>query len=691
MKPIKSVIFCFLMLIHSLGITQNLTQAEYFFNVDPGVGNGTALSITSGQGINTTFNISTQDLNPGFHNLFIRFKNVNGKWGLSEGRTIYVQPPIDQQPLPLLSACEYFFDTDPGIGNGTPTSFAPGQQASFTTTVSTIGLDPGFHTIFIRFRDENGEYGLYEGRTIYIQPIIELMPPPLLSEAEYFFDEDPGIGNGDEISFEGGFINSFTEELPFEGLEPGFHTLFIRIKDQSGNWGLYEGRTFYISDPADYQTIAMLTSAEYFFNEDPGLGGGVPIDFPAAQNVNLIEQMPLGDLEEGNHLLFIRFRNENGLWGLAETRSFVVGACNYPSADFSFEDACVNTEITFTDLTQNTEEGVTYTWDIGNNGSIDYNTVGSISHTFTEPGTWPVKLEVINPGGCSSVVIHEIEIFPEPEEPTINIEGDPEICQGQSIIMWIPDIYHSYWWSNGAEISEIEIEEPGSFFVVVINEFGCSAQSESVFISMHPVYNVTDQQNICEGEVYYFGNQQLTDPGEYTEVFQTTMGCDSTVVLTLFITIVDVSLTIGDLTITANAENATFQWVDCNNNYAPIDGETNQSFTPTEDGYYAVEVTQDGCNALSECVRIMGVGIKEMSQSSEISIFPNPAGEEVNIEGDLITRVTIFNNLGQKKFEKEYLLEKRVKIKTQNLKEGLYIIKVETPHAIRAKKLSIIH
>jgi len=38
---------------------------------------------------------------------------------------------------------------------------------------------------------------------------------------------------------------------------------------------------------------------------------------------------------------------------------------------------------------------------------------------------------------------------------------------------------------------------------------------------------------ICNGDEYIFGSQILTESGEYTEVFQSELGCDSTVNLNL--------------------------------------------------------------------------------------------------------------------------------------------------------------
>ena len=97
-----------------------------------------------------------------------------------------------------------------------------------------------------------------------------------------------------------------------------------------------------------------------------------------------------------------------------------------------------------------------------------------------------------------------------------------------------------------------------------------------------------------------------TSSGIYNQTLTNVSGCDSVVTLDLGIIAVDtsVSYTISSSTLTAIATNATYQWLDCNNNNTPIIGETNQSFSPTSNGSYAVEVTQNGCTAVSSCYTV---------------------------------------------------------------------------------------
>lgn len=80
---------------------------------------------------------------------------------------------------------------------------------------------------------------------------------------------------------------------------------------------------------------------------------------------------------------------------------------------------------------------------------------------------------------------------------------------------------------------------------------------------------------------------------------------------------IDNSLTVTGATIQANESGAVYQWVDCNDNLAPIAGETNQSFTATVTGNYAVEINVQGCTATSACELIDFSGIEELTQSGK--------------------------------------------------------------------------
>src|SRR5215203_2457957 len=113
----------------------------------------------------------------------------------------------------IVNKAEYFFDNDPGPGNGTPISInTPGVSVSFPANIP-IDLPPGFHWLGIRVKDSNGKWSLFQRRDFYVfQPSTDL---PIITKAEYFFDNDPGVGSGSPLTIQSpGFSISQAYNIP---------------------------------------------------------------------------------------------------------------------------------------------------------------------------------------------------------------------------------------------------------------------------------------------------------------------------------------------------------------------------------------------------------------------------------------------------------------------------------------------
>ncbi len=298
----------------------NIVAAEYFFDTDPGVGNGTATSVgTTGAAVNFTAVIPTS-LSPGFHFLAIRTKGADGIWGLYDKRGFFISAStVDASNI---VAAEYFFDTDPGHGNGTATSVGTtGAVVNFTVVIPT-SLSAGFHFLAIRTKGADGIWGLYDKRGFYISAAA--LDAANIVAAEYFFDTDPGVGNGTltSVGTTGAVVN-FTATIP-TSLLAGFHFLAIRTKGADGIWGLFEKRGFYVSTAAS--DVAIIVAAEYFFDTDPGVGNATPLTVTTPGNiVTQTFLIPDPGLTLGSHNLSIRVKGQDGKWGLYEYRSFNIG------------------------------------------------------------------------------------------------------------------------------------------------------------------------------------------------------------------------------------------------------------------------------------------------------------------------------------------------------------------------------
>ena len=95
-------------------------------------------------------------------------------------------------------------------------------------------------------------------------------------------------------------------------------------------------------------------------------------------------------------------------------------------------------------------------------------------------------------------------------------------------------------------------------------------------------------------------------------------------------------------------EDAFYQWVDCNDDFTPIDGATMQSFTPEENGDYAVILSEGFCEQMTACFTISTVSIEEHKSVGQFNIYPNPIetrffidlGEVYNNGAVLISNIT---------------------------------------------------
>ncbi|MFN4235055.1 MAG: SBBP repeat-containing protein [Bacteroidia bacterium] len=181
----------------------------------------------------------------------------------------------------------------------------------------------------------------------------------------------------------------------------------------------------------------------------------------------------------------------------------------------------------------------------------------------------------------------------------------------------------------------------------------------------------------CKAYLWINGITYTESNNTATHTITNASGCDSVIYLNLTIINVDTSIFVSNNNITANAINATFQWLNCENNFSPIIGQTNNSFSPSQNGYYSVEVTQNGCVDTSSCVSIIGVGIQE-TEKLFITVYPNPSSNTINvfvpkINGEILIDIT---NIEGKSLYKNITNEVETKIDLNEFSSGLYFLKI---------------
>jgi len=176
----------------------------------------------------------------------------------------------------------------------------------------------------------------------------------------------------------------------------------------------------------------------------------------------------------------------------------------------------------------------------------------------------------------------------------------------------------------------------------------------------------------------------------------TSGGLDSIHQLDLTVLTVDASVTQDHTTLTANAPDALYQWINCESS-EPVPGETGQSFTATENGEYAVIVSIGACLDTSSCFSITSVGIQnEWEKGTAFSIYPNPVSMDgqIRIDGDFKKddRVVLISMKGSVVYDRKIQADQKslsLAPRTYNMNEGIYIIRMIGNQSIQTAKILV--
>jgi hypothetical protein len=137
------------------------------------------------------------------------------------------------------------------------------------------------------------------------------------------------------------------------------------------------------------------------------------------------------------------------------------------------------------------------------------------------------------------------------------------------------------------------------------------------------------------------------------------------------------TVTITGTTMIANqiGTGITYQWVTCTG--VPITGETNQSFTPTYNGSFAVQVSNGSCTVTSDCYVIQYTGINTFETGNELSVYPNPNTGIFTLDGNFSdVKLEIINMTGKLIYSNNHVNAGNTVSIENWLETGMYTLKI---------------
>lgn len=163
----------------------------------------------------------------------------------------------------------------------------------------------------------------------------------------------------------------------------------------------------------------------------------------------------------------------------------------------------------------------------------------------------------------------------------------------------------------------------------------------------------------------------------YHQMSKLVVGYIATVANPIFI---DQTITQDGNSLTSNEINASYQWIDCDDNNSLIIGETNQQFTPSVSGNYAVKLSKNNCITYSNCYSVNILNTQNYSIQN-LTVFPNPVEGILSIKGiknnSNSLQYRLLSITGKVVFTKK-IKSKRPKLNMQDVNSGVYFLKISS-------------
>jgi hypothetical protein len=526
-----------------------------------------------------------------------------------------------------------------------------------------------------------------------------------LVEAEYYFNVDPGLGNGmplslSQLAFTGNL------ELSVEGLATGVHTLYLRVKDARGIWSFYDQQNVAITGPT---TGTMLVAAEYYFDNDPGQGNATALLIPQSSVVDGEFPITLPAGLTGTHSICIRVKDINDQWSATVCRTLTI--CNAQPPQISANGQyCQSSPLVLTAAAgydsytwSNGQTGAsisitepgTYTVNVVDNGcaasasiaadfeyipaavftqtggncSGDIQTLSvtdvydslvwqdgqtSSSITVSESGVYTVT---VSNGTCTSDYNTSVQFY-TPVAPVITTSGSS--CEGELLTLGLPGNYTGVVWSNGAQGSATTVSQSGTYTLQAFDQ-GCATDASiDVTFDTAPEFEIIQSGGSCEGDevtlsvpigfdAYQWSEGSQTESqsvftgGNYSvTVFNGSCASQQSILVQLTQPIVPV-ITQNSNVMACDINGALYQWYF---NGVEIAGATAQFYSASASGFYTVEATLNGCSGLSAVFNFTFIGIERIDDGT-FQVYPNPTSDVVLCKGNFICTLELFDMTGR--------------------------------------------
>ncbi len=222
-----------------------------------------------------------------------------------------------------------------------------------------------------------------------------------------------------------------------------------------------------------------------------------------------------------------------------------------------------------------------------------------------------------------------------------------------------------------------------------LSSFQAITSTNQNSLMVNPEFNDLSDYHLCNLSIDNQGSNLFSSlydlDGDIRDSLTPDIGADE------FMTGLDNSIIdTGFATLTSNQNGATYQWLNCDNGYDPIMGETNQVFDASfhGNGNYAVEVNLGVCIDTSDCYFVLVEGVDEVI-NIVFNIYPNPTNGIFTV--DLGNSNTLIHykmlSVEGRMVEQGKTTENKIMLDLSNESQGVYFLQVQDGNFSKVYKI----
>ena len=298
-------------------------------------------------------------------------------------------------------------------------------------------------------------------------------------------------------------------------------------------------------------------------------------------------------------------------------------------------------------------------------------TVGSTTYTTTGTHTTVLQTSL----GCDSTVVLNLSV-----NPTATTNISRTICEGQSVT-----------------IGSTTYTTTGTHTTVLQTSLGCDS-TVILTLTVNPTPTTNISRTICEGQSVTVGSTTYTATGTHTTVLQTSLGCDSTVILNLTVNAIPQTpvITQSNDTLYSNViiAGATYYWyksgILITSTFVPY-------YKLSSSGAYTVKIINNDCeSAESVAFNAVFTSVRVNSLNVNFSITPNPSNGQfmlniTSVKSDEY-QLVLFNVAGQAIKTQNLNINRGINtipVNLDTIEKGMYFISLRNQEGISTQNIII--